>query len=247
MKKVEIVPIMLARNSQSKIHRRKSKSYNRPLLIGIIVAVFVGVILISSFLGGSNPTTNKVLLRTSMGDIIIEVYDDMPITTGNFKNLVQQGVYKDTIFHRVAVNPPVIQAGDASVKGISVPTILDELPNKHSNVRGSVAMAKTSQKNSATSQFYINLKDNLYLDANYTVFGRVIEGMGTVDDIGGVETEGEKPLQDIKILRTEFVDYSSAQTLVQASNNALLRPKILSYDVSKGLRCKSRLPYSLVY
>jgi cyclophilin family peptidyl-prolyl cis-trans isomerase len=60
----------------------------------------------------------------------------------------------------------VIQGGDASVKGIDVPTIRDELPNKHSNARGSVAMAKTSEPNSATSQFYINLVDNVRLDNN---------------------------------------------------------------------------------
>jgi peptidylprolyl isomerase len=152
----------------------------------------------------SNPT--RVLLVTSMGNITIELYDDMPITSGNFRNLTDHGIYDGTIFHRVAKDPAVIQGGDASVKGISVPTIPDELPNKHSNIRGSVAMAKTSAPNSATSQFYINLKDNLYLDTNYSVFGRVIAGMNVVDAIGAVPTDNnDKPLQDVTVIRAEII------------------------------------------
>jgi peptidylprolyl isomerase len=143
---------------------------------------------------------NTILLVTSMGNIIIELYNDMPITSENFKNLTEHGIYDGTIFHRV-VHDFVIQGGDASTKGISVPTIPDELPNKHSNVRGSMAMAKTSAPNSATSQFYINLKDNLDLDSNYSVFGRVIEGMKVVDAIGNVTTDSnDKPLQDVTLI-----------------------------------------------
>jgi len=152
----------------------------------------------------TNPV--KVLLVTTMGNITIELYDDMPITSGNFKNLAQKGIYDGTIFHRV-VHDFVIQGGDASVKGISVPTILDELPNKHSNVRGSVAMAKTSAPNSATSQFYISLKDNVRLDSNYSVFGKVITGMDVVDAIGNTTTDtNDKPLQDVMIIRAELIE-----------------------------------------
>jgi hypothetical protein len=71
------------------------------LIIGIIVVAFVGIILISSLLGGGNTSKNRVLLRTSKGDIIIELYDNMPVTTGNFRNLVQSGVYDNNTFHRV--------------------------------------------------------------------------------------------------------------------------------------------------
>ena len=152
----------------------------------------------------ANPT--KVLLVTTLGNITIELYDDMPITSGNFKNLTEHGIYDGTIFHRVAKNPAVIQGGDASAKGINVPTIPDELPNKHSNIRGSVAMAKTSAPNSATSQFYINLVDNLYLDSNYSVFGKVIAGMDVVDAIGSVSTDSnDKPLQDVTVIRAEII------------------------------------------
>ena len=123
-----------------------------------------------------------------------------------FKKLVQQGIYDGTIFHRV-IDGFVIQGGDASVKGITVPTIPDELPNKHSNDVGWVAMAKTSEPNSATSQFYINLKNNSEdLDSNYSVFGKVIDGMNVVDTIGKVQTDAnDKPLQDVKIIKAELI------------------------------------------
>jgi peptidylprolyl isomerase len=151
----------------------------------------------------TNPV--KVLLVTTMGNIAIELFDDIPITSENFMNLTRQGVYDGTIFHRVVHNF-VIQGGDASVKGITVPTIPDELPNKHNNVRGSVAMAKTSEPNSATSQFYISLKDNLRLDSNYSVFGKVIAGMDVVDAIGNTPTDtNDKPLQDVTVIRAELI------------------------------------------
>jgi peptidylprolyl isomerase len=141
-----------------------------------------------------------------MGDITIQLYEDMPITTGNFRDLVKREVLDGTIFHRV-VHDFVIQGGDATSKGIDVATIRDELPNKHSNIRGSVAMAKTSEPNSATSQFYINLKDNSQdLDSNYSVFGTVISGMNVVDAIGNVATDStDRPLQDVTLTKAELV------------------------------------------
>jgi len=136
----------------------------------------------------SDLVVSKVLLETTLGNIEIQTFGDMPITSGNFLNLVRTGVYDGTNFSRVAPGF-VIQGGDASVKGIVVPSIPDELPNKHSNLRGYVAMAKTDQPNSATDQFYINLNDSnaAQLDGNstvgYTVFGMVISGMDVVDRI----------------------------------------------------------------
>jgi len=184
---------------------RKARIFRRRM-IALVVIVLVATSLVTIYYFGNRPSSemNKVLLRTTMGDITIQLYDDMPITTGNFKSLVKSGVYDETIFHRV-VHDFVIQGGDASAKGISVATILDELPNKHSNIRGSVAMAKTSEPNSATSQFYINLKDNLDLDSNYSVFGRVIAGMDVVDAIGKVSTDSnDKPLEDLTLIKAEF-------------------------------------------
>jgi peptidylprolyl isomerase len=170
----------------------------------LIALVLIGIIAVVAYQMANRPKV-RVILITSMGNITIELYDDMPITSGNFKNLVLNGVYDGTIFHRVVHNF-VIQGGDASAKGINVPTIPDELPNKHSNVRGSVAMAKTSAPNSATSQFYINLKDNLHLDSNYSVFGIVVEGMDIVDAIGNVETDAnDKPLEDVTLIAADLV------------------------------------------
>jgi peptidylprolyl isomerase len=177
-------------------------------LIAVIAVVIVVVAyqMVGRNDVGTNGVSTRVLLVTSMGNITIELYDDMPITSGNFKSLTQSGVYDGTIFHRV-VHDFVVQGGDASVKGINVQTIPDELPNKHSNVRGSVAMAKTSEPNSATSQFYINLKDNIRLDDNYSVFGKVIEGIAVVDAIGNVQTDtSDRPLQDVTLIRAEFTN-----------------------------------------
>ena len=153
--------------------------------------------------------SNKILLMTSMGNITIRLYDDMPITTGNFKNLVRTKVYDGTIFHRV-VPGFVIQGGDATPKGITVPTIPDELPNKHSNVRESLAMAKTSSPNSATSQFFINLNDAnaASLDSNYSVFGVVIAGMDVVDAISRVPInppDDGQPLQDVTLIAAQLI------------------------------------------
>lgn len=159
--------------------------------------------------------TDKVLLVTTMGDITIELYDDMPITTANFKNLVSTRVYDGTIFNRVAKGF-VIQGGDTTPKGITVPPIQDELPNKHSNVRGAVAMAKIpNQANSAASQFFIDLNDTnpASLDSNYSVFGTVISGMDIVDAISQVQItptnpqnpNDGKPVQDVILELAQFI------------------------------------------
>lgn len=146
-----------------------------------------------------------VTLNTTMGIIVIGLFDDMPITSSNFKNLTALGLYDGTIFHRVVQNF-VIQGGDIfDEKGITIPTILDELPTKHSNIRGSVAMAKTIQANSATSQFYINVADNTYLDTyngGYSVFGQVTQGMDVVDNISNVTTDSNaRPIQSVTVLK----------------------------------------------
>ena len=192
-----------------RLKARRARAFRRKLAV-----VFVAVLLIIVFLvvvysfGGGKPVASagRVLLVTSMGNVTIELYGDMPVTTGNFKNLVNISAYDGTIFHRV-VHDFVVQGGNVSGKGISVPTIADELPNKHSNVRGSVAMAKTSEPNSATSQFYINLVDNsASLDSNYSVFGRVVAGMDVVDRIGGVTTDAnDMPVQDVLLIEALMI------------------------------------------
>src|SRR4030067_1315536 len=97
----------------------------------------------------------KVLLQTSMGNIIIELRDDKPITSGNFKNLVTQGLYDGTIFHRVS--DYLIQGGKITRK---VSNITDEIGSNNTNSKGTIPMAQSALPNSATSEFFINVVDN---------------------------------------------------------------------------------------
>lgn len=201
---------------EQRLKAKKTRTFRKRLAAVItIVLIIVGVVAVYKFnSGGTSPslTGNVVLFVTSMGNITIELYDDMPITAGNFRNLVSRGIYDGTIFHRVAKGF-VIQGGDVTSKGITVPPIQDELPNKYSNARGSVAMAKTSEPNSATSQFFINLNDTnaAKLDSNYSVFGRVTAGMDVVDAISqvpinpGLSENDGKPVQDVTLTKAEII------------------------------------------
>jgi peptidylprolyl isomerase len=154
--------------------------------------------------------SNRVLLVTSMGNITIELYDDMPITTGNFKCLVNKGIFDETIFHRV-IKDFVVQGGDPSTagNGETIPTIQDEYSANEShnlNDRSTVAMAKTDQPNSASSQFFINLKYNSDLDSSYSVFGKVVSGMDVADAIGNVATDtNDRPLQAVTLVKAQLI------------------------------------------
>jgi peptidylprolyl isomerase len=187
-------------------HTSRKSSKKLPLAIGLLI--IIGVVAVAVYMFSTNSTSGasepvgKALLQTSMGNITIQLRDDRPITTSNFKNLVEQGVYDGTIFHRVIANF-VIQGGMNT--SASVATIPDEVGSNNHNDRGSVAMAKTSQPNSATSQFYINVVDNNDLDSGYTVFGTVISGMDVADAISNVTVDGEKPLTDVILIKAEII------------------------------------------
>ena len=147
----------------------------------------------------------RVLLMTSMGNITIQLRDDKPITSGNFKNLAQQGLYDGTLFHRVIAGF-MIQGG--AITSTTVPSIADEIGNDNVNFKGTIAMANTGQANSANSQFFINVGDSSSLystfDTSYTVFGRVIDGMDTVMAISNVATSGspnDQPLQSVTLIK----------------------------------------------
>jgi peptidyl-prolyl cis-trans isomerase A (cyclophilin A) len=145
----------------------------------------------------------SVKLATSMGDIVLELdAAKAPKTVDNFVQYVKAGHYDGTVFHRVIENF-MIQGGgmtpDMNEKPTRAPIPL-ESRNGLSNVRGSVAMARTSDPNSATAQFFINVKDNAFLDAansrdgnGYAVFGKVIRGMDVVDKIRAVKTGAQGP------------------------------------------------------
>jgi peptidylprolyl isomerase len=187
-------------------HTPSKSSKKLPLAIGLLIIIVVVAVAVYMFgtnsPGDSGETAEKVLLQTSMGNITIQLRDDRPITTSNFKNLVQQGVYDGTIFHRVGADF-MIQGGMNT--SASVATIPDEVGDNNHNNRGTVAMAKTSEPNSATSQFYINVVDNNYLDSGYTVFGTVISGMDVADAISNVPVNGEQPVTDVVLIKAEII------------------------------------------
>lgn len=151
-------------------------------------------------------TGTEVLMETTMGNITLQLYDDMPITAGNFQKLVEEGFYDGTIFHRV-IKDFMIQGGDPEGTGMGGPgyTIEDEFTDHNRNGRGTISMANAGP-NTGGSQFFINLVDNNYLDEMHPVFGEVVEGMDVVDAIGNVETNAEdRPLEEVKIIRARVI------------------------------------------
>ncbi len=151
----------------------------------------------------------KVRLQTTMGDIVIELDENAaPVTVKNFLHYVQEGFYDGTIFHRVISNF-MIQGGGFTADMLrkqSHPPIVSEAANGLKNNRAAVAMARAPQDpNSATSQFFINQKNNNSLDyagqgkPGYAVFGKVIEGMDVVDAIAGVATTSKGRHTDVPV------------------------------------------------
>jgi peptidylprolyl isomerase len=148
----------------------------------------------------------KVKLETNHGDIVIELYNEMPITAGNFKKLVEQGFYDGTIFHRI-IDGFMIQGGDPTGTGMGGPgyEIKDEFKGTQKNNRGTIAMANAGP-NTGGSQFFINLVNNNFLDGKHPVFGKVIEGMDVVDEIAKVDTNSQdKPRVDVKIEKASVI------------------------------------------
>ena len=153
------------------------------------------------------PVASKVLIKTSAGDMTVELYPDKsPKSVENFLTYVNSGFYDGTIFHRVIDNF-MIQGGGFTRELRQKPTrpaIANEAKNGLSNTRGTLAMARTGDPNSATAQFFINVVDNPRLDftseANgatwgYTVFGKVIQGLDVVDKIKAVPTGPQGPFK----------------------------------------------------
>ena len=153
----------------------------------------------------------QVIIKTSEGEIKLELNGEKaPITVENFKNIVKSGYYEGTVFHRV-INGFMIQGGGLTADMIEKPSgtapIQNEANNGLSNDRGTIAMARTMDPHSATSQFFINHKDNGFLNHTgknsdgwgYAVFGVVTEGMDIVDQIADVATMSYKGYADVPI------------------------------------------------
>ncbi len=174
----------------------------------IVVLIFVGSRMIGEVIKNMEDNV-KVKLETNYGDIVIEMYDDMPITTENFVGLVEKGTYDGVIFHRV-INGFMIQGGDPTGTGYGdslIPKIKDEFTHEggNKNNRGTISMANAGP-NTGSSQFFINLVDNNFLDTKHPVFGEVVEGMDVVDKIGNVVTgAGDRPVEEVVIKKASVL------------------------------------------
>jgi peptidyl-prolyl cis-trans isomerase A (cyclophilin A) len=148
-----------------------------------------------------------VELTTTLGTITVELYpDDAPLTVENFLAYVDAGFYDGTVFHRV-IPGFMVQCGGLTADLAEKPTrpaIQNEAANGLKNERGTLAMARTQEIHSATSQFFVNLSDNTFLDHGtrdygYAVFGRVTDGMDVVDRIAAVPTATRSGHQDVPV------------------------------------------------
>jgi cyclophilin family peptidyl-prolyl cis-trans isomerase len=151
-----------------------------------------------------------VLMKTNVGDITIELYEkEAPVTVKNFLNYVDKKFYEGTTFHRIVPNF-VIQGGGFDkdmMKKATLPAIKNEATNGLKNLKGTLSMARTSDINSATSQFFVNLKDNAALDHRsatsaeygYAVFGKVVEGMDVVAKIAAMKTGEKAGMKDVPV------------------------------------------------
>ncbi len=172
------------------------------LVIGLSVCLWAGAV--SAQDDDKHPV---VILNTSYGSITLELdREKAPITVDNFVKYVEAGFYDNLIFHRV--KPRFMIQGGGMDSGLREKregqrgTIKNESGNGLTNVRGSIAMARTSDPNSAQNQFYINLVDNNFLDdpgSPYAVFGKVTEGMNVVDKIAQVETATRGPHEFVPV------------------------------------------------
>ena len=174
----------------------------------------LGILALALDVGDSAAAAGKgnpmVVLSTSMGDIKIELYQDKaPVTVKNFLDYVKAGYYDGTTFHRV-IPDFMIQGGgltpDMQEKSGQRPAIKNESDNGLKNETGTLAMARTSAPDSATSQFVINVKNNTFLDrekapdkVGYAVFGKVVEGMDVVKKIEQVKTGSKGPHQNVPV------------------------------------------------
>ncbi|MGB5628862.1 MAG: peptidylprolyl isomerase [Woeseiaceae bacterium] len=154
-----------------------------------------------------------ITITTNHGDIGVELFEEKaPISCENFRQYVTDGHFDGTIFHRVIPNF-MIQGGGMDENMAAKPTrapIKNEADNGESNVRGTLAMARTGVVDSATSQFFINLRDNDFLnhgtrDFGYAVFGRVASGMDVVDTIAAVATGNSGGHQDVPVEPVEII------------------------------------------
>jgi cyclophilin family peptidyl-prolyl cis-trans isomerase len=174
-----------------------------------MIRIMMLFVVAAAFAAPAEPANPRVKLETSKGTIVIELDQaKAPITVGNFLEYVKSGFYAETIFHRV-IPRFMVQGGGFTQAMQQKPTrepIVNESANGLANKRGTLAMARTPDPNSASSQFFINLVDNGFLDkaqaqdgVGYCVFGKVVEGMSVVDVIAGVQTGNVGQFQNVPL------------------------------------------------
>ena len=187
-----------------------------PRLLSCLLAATLSISMSAARAQSDDPVENpRVLMKTTDGDITVELFaDKSPITVENFLRYVDDGHYDGTVFHRVISNF-MIQGGGFDTELKEKPTrdpIVNESKNKLHNTRGTLAMARTSDPDSAAAQFFINQRSNLRLDWSggkdgYAVFGEVVDGMQVVDiisltDTGSAQaqtTRGPTIFQDVPV------------------------------------------------
>lgn len=181
--------------------------------------LIASLLLIAGLAAHAENGNPRVRVETNMGKFVIELDPARaPLTVANFLEYVRSGFYSGTVFHRVIANF-IAQAGAFDEKYAEKqprPTIPNESGNGLSNLRGTVGLARAADPHSGDAQFFVNLADNAALDPQptrwgYTVFGRVVDGMNVVDDIGAVATgevgplEKDAPLKPVIIIRIEEI------------------------------------------
>lgn len=188
----------------------------------IIAKLTLSAFLILALQAGSSVAQKKstpnpqVVMETSQGEIVLELYPDKaPLTVKNFLVYIETGFFNGTIFHRV-IPGFMIQGGGFSANmqmKATLPPIKNEAGNGLKNDRGTIAMARTRDPHSATAQFFINTVDNTFLNYKsqtisgwgYAVFGKVIQGMQVVDAISKVETGTKGPFRNVPKTTVEII------------------------------------------
>ena len=183
----------------------------------ILLAVLILAIIAGTSMGQESAVSNpQVVMETSKGDIVLELYPDKaPLTVKNFLDYIDAGFYSGTVFHRV-IPGFMLQGGGFSrdmQKKSTLMSVKNEAFNGLKNDRGTIAMARTQDPHSASSQFFINTVDNAFLNYKsqttagwgYAVFGKVIKGMEVVDAISKVQTGTQGRFRDVPKTPVEII------------------------------------------
>jgi cyclophilin family peptidyl-prolyl cis-trans isomerase len=209
---------------------------NRILCLLALSAVLLSLAMPDGVLAGEGKKNPMVDVKTSMGSFTIELYEkEAPITVKNFLKYVDSKFYDGTIMHRI-IPTFVIQGGgftpDMMKKG-TAPPIENEATNGLKNLKYTLSMARTSEVNSATCQFFINVKDNPALDHKdttargygYAVFGKVVKGTEVIDKMKDVETTTKSPYKDVPVTPVIIESMRRAETKEEKPEDAAKEKK----------------------